>query len=333
LHSVRFIALCLLIALLAGCSQNEVHKTLRRNLPTVGPEPIVLAAYQPWFGSSDHINVGYSGHDPETLRKQVEQARHFGISGFVVDWYGTRRPDFDHNYALLQSIAARNNFKTALMYDEPEGQPESSTQDAIVALDYARDKYFAGEGTDHSAYLRFNGRPVIFIWPRSQRTNWDAVRQHVNQWETQPVLIMRFDSTQQPQAFDGFYAWVDAGEKGWSPDGSNWGKAYLERFYERMNREFPGKIVVAGAWPGFDDSKAAWGSHRRIDQRCGRTFQDTLTEFHRNISLEHPIPFLLIETWNDYEEGTAIERGIGCPAHASALRLGERAAGAPGKPS
>ncbi len=35
-----------------------------------------------------------------------------------------------------------------------------------------------------------------------------------------------------------------------------------------------------------------------------------MTEFYRNDTPEHPIPFLLIETWNDYEEGTAIERGI-----------------------
>jgi hypothetical protein len=288
-------------------------------MPTVGAEPTVLAAYQPWFGSPDHINVGYSANDPQTLKRQIKQAKDFGIAAFVVDWYGTRRADFDHNYAVLQKLAAEENFKTALMYDEPEGNPESSTQDAIVALDYAHDKYFGSGATDVSAYLRYNGRPVIFIWPRSQRTDWNAVRQHVNQWETQPVLIMRFDSTQQVQAFDGFYAWVDAGEKGWSPDGSNWGKSYLQKFYERMNREFPGKIIVAGAWPGFDDSKAAWGSHRKIDERCGRTFQDTLTEFRQNATAQAPIPFLLIETWNDYEEGTAIERGIRCPAQAGAL--------------
>ena len=25
---------------------------------------------------------------------------------------------------------------------------------------------------------------------------------------------------------------------------------------------------------------------------------------------DDPFPFLMIETWNDYEEGTAVERGI-----------------------
>jgi hypothetical protein len=32
--------------------------------------------------------------------------------------------------------------------------------------------------------------------------------------------------------------------------------------------------------------------------------------FRRYYNDSHPLPFLLIVTWNDYEEGTAIERGI-----------------------
>jgi hypothetical protein len=47
-----------------------------------------------------------------------------------------------------------------------------------------------------------------------------------------------------------------------------------------------------------------------MDTRCGRTFEDSLRVFRRYYSDRNPLPFLLIETWNDYEEGTAIERGL-----------------------
>ena len=47
-----------------------------------------------------------------------------------------------------------------------------------------------------------------------------------------------------------------------------------------------------------------------MDRRCGQTFEDTLHLFHRYDDPEHPIPFLLIATWNDYEEGTQIETGV-----------------------
>jgi len=45
-----------------------------------------------------------------------------------------------------------------------------------------------------------------------------------------------------------------------------------------------------------------------MQSRCGKTFDDTLNFYHRYYDSSAPIPFLLIETWNDYEEGTAIER-------------------------
>jgi hypothetical protein len=70
----------------------------------------------------------------------------------------------------------------------------------------------------------------------------------------------------------------------------------------------PDKIAVGTAWPGFDDSKASWSMHRHIDGRCGKTFDDTLQLFRYYNQFE-PMPFLMIATWNDYEEGTAIESG------------------------
>jgi hypothetical protein len=47
-----------------------------------------------------------------------------------------------------------------------------------------------------------------------------------------------------------------------------------------------------------------------MDRRCGATFEDTLKLFHRYNDPERPMPFLLIATWNDYEEGTQIETGV-----------------------
>jgi hypothetical protein len=77
-----------------------------------------------------------------------------------------------------------------------------------------------------------------------------------------------------------------------------------------MQSKYPDKIAVGAAWAGFDDSRASWSLNRHMSQRCGKTFSDTLSLAQENSSPEHPLPFVLIETWNDYEEGTAIEPGI-----------------------
>ena len=59
---------------------------------------------------------------------------------------------------------------------------------------------------------------------------------------------------------------------------------------------------------GFDDSAAKWGLNRHIQNGCGKTLDETLNFYERHYDSSNPLPFLLIETWNDYEEGTAIEQ-------------------------
>ena len=152
---------------------------------------------------------------------------------------------------------------------------------------------------------------MIFIFPKRGHTDWTQVRRQVNSWEKPPILIYKDEPPEKYSSnFDGYYAWVHPGPKGWSSDGSEWGEEYLESFYRRMRSKFPDKIIVGTVWPGFDDTRASWSLNRRMDRRCGKTFEDTLRIFQENDSNGDPMPFLLIATWNDYEEGTQIEDGV-----------------------
>jgi hypothetical protein len=305
-HPYR-LAYALLLLLLQGCTHTGIHKDLGEHISASSMERKVLAVYEPWFGHPSHISVGYSSQDPLVVRKQIDAAKGMGISGFVVDWYGDREPFLDRAYALIQSIAAEKQFKVAMMYDETQPTNGQSTDDALAAFEKFHRSYLAPNAPGRDAYLTYNGRPMIFIFPKSMQTDWNRIREVTNQWENPPLLIYEDRSTTFASLFDGFYAWVNPGKSGFAADGSNWGEDYLRDFYQRMQSKYPDKIAVGGAWAGFDDSKASWGLNRHISQRCGQTFADTL-----KISREYsPLPFLLIATWNDYEEGSAIERGLG----------------------
>jgi hypothetical protein len=303
------------LALTSACHHStDLRQSLASATNLQAPEgsPKVLAAYQPWFGNSKHINVGYSSQDPKVLADQVVKAKALGITGFVVNWYGARKPYEDQAYFLLQNAAAGNGFTTSIMYDEDTDNAGSSTDAVIVDLQYAYDRYISPHSIpSHSAYLRYNGRPVIFIFPKDGDTDWNHIRQVVNSWEDPPLLIMKDINQKYPNAFDGYYAWVQPGKEGWKRDGSNWGQEYLESFYSRMSTEFPNKIAVGAAWPGFDDSQASWSRNRHMSDRCGKTFDESLRMFRRYYNNEdRKLPFLMVVTWNDYEEGTAIERGF-----------------------
>ena len=306
--------LSLLLAISAfGCHKADYRQSLSAATALQAPEgsPKLLAAYQPWFGSKKHIDVGYSSQDSNVLVNQIKKAREMGITGFVVNWYGPRKQYEDQAYFLLQKAASENNFKTAVMYDEDTEYPGQNTEAVIVDLQYAYDRYIGPNAVaSKSAYLRYNGHPVIFIFPKEGSTDWGRIRQVVNTWEDPPLLIYKDINQRWANVFDGFYAWVQPGPKGWTRDGSNWGSDYLESFYNKMYSDYPNKITVGAAWPGFDDSRAAWTRNRHIADRCGKTFDESVRMFRRYFSDSHPLPFLMIDTWNDYEEGTAIERGI-----------------------
>ena len=305
-------ALLGLLLLQHACSNPATRTQLQHR--AVGSSPEVLAVYEAWFGHPRHIAAGYSSHDPDEIKSQIRHAKSMGISGFVVDWYGDREPFIDRSYALMQSVAQKQKFHVAMMYDETDDE-DGATDEAIADFAMFHQTYLAPTSPGHDAYLTYEGRPVIFIFPKGRHTNWSKVRASVSQWNPAPLLIQENLPGSDAGAFDGFYAWINPGDKGWSADGANWGDQYLTDFYQTMQSKYPDKVIVGGAWATFDDSKASWGLNRHISARCGRTFTDTFNFWRRMFPASDPPPFLMVETWNDYEEGTAVERGIpACPA-------------------
>jgi hypothetical protein len=295
-----------LLLMFHGCSDPGVGHGQPLKYSATGKAPEIIALYEAWFGHPKHISVGYSSQDPAEIKKQIRQAKAMGISAFVVDWYGDREPFIDRSYALMQTAAASDQFQVAMMYDETD-EEDGATDEALADFTMFHDTYLSPKAPGHQAYLTYEGRPVIFIFPKGRHTDWNRVRTLVSKWSAPPWLIYENLPGPDADAFDGFYAWVSPVQGG---DGSNWGEQYLNDFYQTMQSKYSDKIIVGGVWSSFDDSKATWGLNRHISARCGQTFADTSNFWHKYFPPDDPPPFMMIETWNDHEEGTAIEDGI-----------------------
>jgi hypothetical protein len=289
-----------------GCSWTGLGHGQPLKHKATGNAPQTIALYEAWFGHPKHVSAGYSSHDQAVISSQIRRAKAMGISAFVVDWYGDREPFIDRSYALMQTAAANEQFQVAMMYDETD-EEEGATDQAMADFTMFHDTYLSSKAPGHQAYLTYEGRPVIFIFPKGRHTNWNRVRTMVNKWNPSPLLIQENLPGSDADAFDGFYAWVSPVQGG---DGSNWGEQYLSDFYQTMQSKYPDKIIVGGVWSSFDDSKASWGLNRHISARCGQTFADTSSLWRKYFPPDDLLPFVMIETWNDHEEGTSIEDGI-----------------------
>src|SRR4029077_3736410 len=176
--------------------------------------PRLSAVYEPLFGHPRHISVGYSSQDPAVIRKQIDQAKALGISGFVVDWYGDREPFIDHAYALMQTIAAEQNFHVSMMYDETDEVSARETDDALSSFKKFNESYLSPSAPGRQAYLTYNDRPVIFIFPKAAHSQWSRVGAPIHTSSPSAVLIYEDRSTSIVGSFDGFYAWITPGKKG-----------------------------------------------------------------------------------------------------------------------
>ncbi len=246
------------LLMMAGATGCAAKINPRESLAAQGraPEgsPKLLAIYQPWFGQSAHINVGYSCHDPNVLRQQIAKAKELNISGFVVNWYGPRKEFEDQAYGLMQQAASADpSFKVAAQYDEAVDHPGYDTDAVIVDLQYLYDRYIGPHaGPTRSAYLRYNGRPVIFIFPKDSAVDWNRVRQVTNSWEDPPLMIYKDMNDTYPAAFDGFIPGCNRAKTAGRATAAIRAE-YLDYFYRHMQENHRDKLAVGAVWPGFDD--------------------------------------------------------------------------------
>ena len=299
-------------------SPAHVSRLPLRSLLYPGATTRIYANVMPWFGDRRHIEVGYHSDDRRQVTRQMTDMLSRGIDGAVVDWYGPDDNITARSNELWLSESEARGFQFAMSVN---GKPFRKcvergcdvTALLVSELQFA-EKHFEGS----PVYIRWKGRPVVFFFDGNKFPfDWRRVRSALT---LSPLFVFRNAGAFDNPDSEGGFGWI-------APEIANSGDPealrYLERFYTRAQRS-PEKFVMGSVYKGFDDSRASWGQGRRIPENCGQTWLDTFAEVNRFYSAGRQLPALLIVTWNDYEEGTAIEAGVGCPAEISARISGTR---------
>jgi hypothetical protein len=279
-------------------ASGNISKVPFRDAMYAGANTKVLTALMGWFGDPDHISVGYDSRNPAQVGKQIDDMQSRGIDGTFLAWYGVDSYENTTAQALKQQSELRNGFNFAIMidhgtidWDTPPGM--TPTQALIYHMNYVADNYFASP-----AYLRVNGQPVIMEFGMelvSPAIDWPTVRSSVR---GNPLVVFR-DS-------EGYSRPLSNGAYVWRPDGT---LGDLDDFYSTAVQN-PSKIAIGGAAKGFNDTLASWTQNRHASEQCGMTWVNGISEANKYYSADHQLQFIMVDTWNDYEEGTTIESGI-----------------------
>jgi hypothetical protein len=242
----------------------------------------------------------YDSHDPKVVDQHFRWASKAGLTGFIVSWWA--QGDFhDQGMPLILDTARKYKRKITVYYETvpPRGKPaiEGAVNDLL---------YLLGKYGKHPAWLKVDGKPVVFIYGRAlneiKLEGWKQVIAEVNRKHPGgAIFIGDRISEEAAQIFDGIHTYNPTSRiKGMAPEAI---RAWAKEFYPMTVKTAGPKIAAVTVIPGYDDHKLGRPEPRPITHRHdGETYRILWEE-----AIAANPDWVLITSWNEWHEGSEIE--------------------------
>lgn len=259
----------------------------------------VYAYYFGWHTSGswndsrliDRPAAPYNSLDAGVVGRQIDEARGAGIDAFILAWYGPADNNITHqSLSLLLDQAAARGFKTGVSVDL--GGSYNATADATIQTL----RHLINERVTHPAYVRYNGKPVIYFWNqgRFSVSDWAAIRGATDPGHS-TIWVMEGTDTAYLGVFDGLYLFNIAWSYDFAGTAAGWRTNTLSA---------GGSFYSATAMPGWDESRI--GGRDNPTGAQGREGGNFLAASFAGAAGSGANAILIV-SWNEYLENSHIE--------------------------
>lgn len=258
----------------------------------------VYAYYFGWF-SMDSWGDGRLVDRPanpynstDAVGRHIDEAKGAGIDAFVMHWFGPKGGNLTNVvFNILLDQAAARGFQAAASVNVVEDGWNANPGEVLESL-----RYLIGDRVKHPAYLRYNGKPVIYFWSQGRFpvAEWINIRKEVDPNRT-TIWVMEGTDTSYLKIFDGLYLFNTAWSKNPAGTASSW--------YSRT-RSAGGTFYSPTVMPGWDESRIA-GRTNPTDPKS-RDAGAFLTRSWKG-AVASGANAILIVSWNEFLENSYIE--------------------------
>jgi hypothetical protein len=294
------LALLPLLVLICPRSNSVYAAPLSQN----ASDPLVLAFYYTWFDHStwtydtlsDLPAEPYASSDRSVMGRHIDQAKRAGIDAFLVAWYGPGGGNqTEPNLAAMLEEANARGFKIGVLF-ETTSPFFGGVGDVTAALQHLQATH-----VNHPAFLRVDGRPVVFFWRPTLYgvDTWRSIRSQVDP-NFSSVWISEGVDTSYLAVFDGHHLYSNT----WNPpaDLNATNQKFAGRVAQARESYGAAKYWVATVMPGYNDVKIRGGGGFARDREGGNYFAQSW-----QAAIASNPSWIVINSFNEWPEGSYIE--------------------------
>ncbi|MEZ4833238.1 MAG: endo-1,3-alpha-glucanase family glycosylhydrolase [Caldilineaceae bacterium] len=304
----RLLVTFFLLALLTLLSLQRGHRADAAAHTQSSGDPLVLAFYYTWFDENtwradkvpDFPLTQYTSRDRSAMGRHIEQAQRAGIDALMVAWYGPNGQwnQTEANLAAMLDEAAARGFKLGILF-ETNSPFFNGVGDATEALRHALTVH-AG----HPAYLRVDGKPVVFFWRTQQRgvDTWRSIRDQVDPWRN-AIWIADGVDTSYLAVFDGHHLYSNT----WNPPSDlNTTNQKFARLVDQARQAYGVyKYWVSTVMPGYNDTRTGRSNAFARDREGGAYYARSW-----QAAIGSAPDWVIITSFNEWPEGSYIEPSV-----------------------